>query len=58
MVGPAEDVEISDGFRVIEDRKLYEVDLTIRSSTGEWSGTWDATHTSLRLLMVDPPKAL
>jgi hypothetical protein len=57
-VGTEQYVEISDGFRTIEDRKLYEVELTIRSSAGEWSGTWDATHTSLRLLMVDPPEAV
>jgi hypothetical protein len=37
---------------------FYEVSLTIRTSSGEWNATWDATHTTLRLHDVYPPKAI
>jgi hypothetical protein len=51
-------VEISHGYRRVEDIDLYEVSVTIRTSSGEWSGTWDATHTTMRLNDVYPPKAI
>lgn len=57
-VGSEQLVESSGGYRRVEDTNLYEVSLTIRTASGAWSGTWDATHTTLRLHDVYPPKAI
>jgi hypothetical protein len=36
----------------------YDVSLVITSSAGQWSGTWEATHQTDRMLAVNPPRAL
>lgn len=51
-------VETGPGSRYVTDLVHYDVTLTITTSTGQWSGTWPATHETIRSRSVTPPRAL
>lgn len=56
--GSEQVVERVNGYQSVEDVVHYSVSLTISSSSGEWSGTWDATHYTNRTVSVAPPAAV
>lgn len=56
--GREQRVETGIGYRRVTDLVHYTVRLTITTSTGSWSGTWPATHETVRTRAVTPPKSL
>jgi hypothetical protein len=51
-------VEEYPGYQRVEDYDHYAVSLSVSTSTGEWSGTWETTHYVKRIVDVVPPSAL
>lgn len=56
--GSEQIIEAGKGYRWVTDLAHYDVALTITTEAGEWSGTWEATHETLRTRAVVPPRSL
>lgn len=48
----------SGRYRYVYDRVFYDVSLTVTTSTGQWGGTFEATHETVRTRVTIPPRAL
>lgn len=56
--GRERSIEAGKTYRWVTTLVHYDVTLTITSPFGSWSGTWPATHETLRTRATIPPRAL
>lgn len=56
--GREQTIDVGKTYRWVTTLVHYDVTLTITTALGQWSGTWPATHETLRTRVTIPPRAL